>query len=206
MKTHRDEARGVEYFVDTRTAEEAAAHEAERDVHRVETLGKLGGAIAYFDEHGVCRAVGDAAWPLDGYAHSSPVKHGTKPGEVTFDPETGKVSKARAASVEIPDAHPTGAQLTIRLPKGVVAEVDGVAHRGSVTLRSDDPKRVPIELHGRQRGSFVVEFQTYRERRAADYPALADQLDALWKGGEAAEAMKAQVMAVKERHAKPDDD
>lgn len=38
--------------------------------------------------------------------------------------------------------------------------------------------------------------------RRTEYPSLADQLDALWKGGEAQEAMRALVHAVKAKHPK----
>jgi len=48
------------------------------------------------------------------------------------------------------------------------------------------------------------EAQAYARSRAAEYPAIGDQLDALWKGGEAAQAMLEQVMAVKARHPKPE--
>ena len=48
------------------------------------------------------------------------------------------------------------------------------------------------------------EAQAYARSRAAEYPAIGDQLDALWKGGEAAQAMLEQVMAVKTRHPKPE--
>ena len=47
--------------------------------------------------------------------------------------------------------------------------------------------------------------QDYRELRRGEYPPIAEQLDALWKGGNAAEEMKAKVLAVKERFPKPND-
>jgi hypothetical protein len=43
-----------------------------------------------------------------------------------------------------------------------------------------------------------------RAKRAAEYPPIGDQLDALWKGGEAAAAMLAQVQAVKAKYPKPE--
>lgn len=43
----------------------------------------------------------------------------------------------------------------------------------------------------------------YRRDRAAEYPSIGDQLDALWKGGDAATAMLAQVQAVKAKYPKP---
>lgn len=39
--------------------------------------------------------------------------------------------------------------------------------------------------------------------RRAHYPSLADQLDALWKGGDEAEAMRERVAAVKRKFPKP---
>ena len=38
---------------------------------------------------------------------------------------------------------------------------------------------------------------TYQQLRAAAYPAIGDQLDALWKGGEAEAAMLKAILAVK---------
>lgn len=42
----------------------------------------------------------------------------------------------------------------------------------------------------------------YQRDRAAEYPPIGDQLDALWKGGDAAIAMLAQVQAVKAKYPK----
>lgn len=42
----------------------------------------------------------------------------------------------------------------------------------------------------------------YQRRRAAEYPPIGDQLDALWKGGDAAAEMLAKVQAVKQKYPK----
>ncbi len=42
----------------------------------------------------------------------------------------------------------------------------------------------------------------YIAKRAAEYPPIGDQLDALWKGGAEAEAMLAKVQAVKQKYPK----
>lgn len=42
----------------------------------------------------------------------------------------------------------------------------------------------------------------YRYARAMKYPPIGDQLDALWKGGEAAAEMLAKVQAVKAKYPK----
>lgn len=44
----------------------------------------------------------------------------------------------------------------------------------------------------------------YQRLRAPDYPSITDQLDALWKGGAAAEEMLARVQAVKSQYPKPE--
>lgn len=44
---------------------------------------------------------------------------------------------------------------------------------------------------------------SYITKRIDAYPPIGDQLDALWKGGEALEAMQAQIAAVKAKYPKP---
>lgn len=43
---------------------------------------------------------------------------------------------------------------------------------------------------------------TYQELRAAAYPPIGDQLDAMWKGGEAEAAMKQIILDVKAEYPK----
>lgn len=45
--------------------------------------------------------------------------------------------------------------------------------------------------------------QDYAALRRAAYPSIEDQLDALWKGGAEAEAMRARVEGVKNKFVKP---
>lgn len=42
----------------------------------------------------------------------------------------------------------------------------------------------------------------YKFKRLQEYPPIGDQLDALWKGGEAAAEMLARVQAVKNKYPK----
>ena len=48
------------------------------------------------------------------------------------------------------------------------------------------------------------EIPDYYAKRRAEYPPLAEQLDAVWKGGVAAEAMQAQIQTVKDKYPKPE--
>jgi hypothetical protein len=45
--------------------------------------------------------------------------------------------------------------------------------------------------------------QFYRQQRASEYPAIGDQLDALFHAGVFPEEMAAQIQAVKDRYPKP---
>ena len=47
-----------------------------------------------------------------------------------------------------------------------------------------------------------VDAHAYIAKRQAEYPSIGDQLDALWKGGDAQAEMLAKVLAVKQRHPK----
>ena len=47
------------------------------------------------------------------------------------------------------------------------------------------------------------EIPDYYAKRRAEYPTLGDQMDEQWKGGDAAEAMRQKVLAVKAKYPKP---
>lgn len=51
--------------------------------------------------------------------------------------------------------------------------------------------------------AWVPDPLAYRAARAAAYPPITDQLDALWKGGTEAAAMLERIRAVKAAHPKP---
>lgn len=48
------------------------------------------------------------------------------------------------------------------------------------------------------------EAKEYQRQRAPEYPDIKDQLDAIWKGGDAYEEMLAKVMEVKAKYPKPE--
>jgi hypothetical protein len=47
-----------------------------------------------------------------------------------------------------------------------------------------------------------VDPEAYVSKRQSEYPTIGDQLDALWKGGDAQTEMLAKVMAVKAKYPK----
>jgi hypothetical protein len=77
-------------------------------------------------------------------------------------------------------------------------------HPSVVTIRGDvaydaqdnvvEYDKAAVEAHAASK--------EYITKRAAEYPSIGDQLDALWKGGEAATEMLAQVQAVKNKYPK----
>lgn len=44
--------------------------------------------------------------------------------------------------------------------------------------------------------------RSYSEKRRSEYPPIGDQLDALWKGGDAAQEMLQTIQAVKAKYPK----
>jgi hypothetical protein len=47
-----------------------------------------------------------------------------------------------------------------------------------------------------------IDAHSYIAKRQSEYPTIGDQLDALWKGGDAATEMLAKVQAVKTKYPK----
>jgi hypothetical protein len=47
------------------------------------------------------------------------------------------------------------------------------------------------------------EIPDYYAKRRAEYPAIGEQLDAMWKGGDAMTAMQAKIQTVKQKYPKP---
>lgn len=93
----------------------------------------------------------------------------------------------------------------------------------SVVLSARDPDRLyspnsngdhvewNIEAEIAQRAEWSANMEANRKtayliERAALYPPIPDQLDALWKGGADADAMKAKIQAVKDAIPKPKED
>jgi hypothetical protein len=58
-------------------------------------------------------------------------------------------------------------------------------------------------LDRQQREQLRNEQEGYKGFRINNYPSIGDQLDALWKGGDAAAEMLAKVQAVKAKYPKP---
>lgn len=103
---------------------------------------------------------------------------------------------ALPAEVDIAEAIEIPAQADTRLIiNGQPAEF------GSIVLAT--PGAHFISLAGRHAGEWVVRVIDYAARRQAEYPTIADQLDAIWKGGAELERMRDTIMAVKEANPKP---
>ena len=61
-----------------------------------------------------------------------------------------------------------------------------------------------INMTAEEEAIAIAEFNanTARQLRENEYPPIGDQLDALWKGGEAAAEMLAKVQAIKTKYPK----
>jgi hypothetical protein len=78
--------------------------------------------------------------------------------------------------------------------------VDGV----EVEMTPEEIAEVESERQAAAAQQAALAVTEYQRQRAAEYPPIGDQLDALWKGGEVAAAMLAQVQAVKAKYPKPE--
>lgn len=66
------------------------------------------------------------------------------------------------------------------------------------TYISDDEAKAIIQRDAAAKREAL----TYAQKRRSEYPSIGDQLDAFWKGGAEAEAMKQKIMSVKEKYPK----
>jgi len=73
-----------------------------------------------------------------------------------------------------------------------------------VTIRGDDAFDAngnPVSYNEAIVQAYI-DAHSYIGKRVAEYPTIGDQLDALWKGGDAQTEMLAKVMAVKAKYPK----
>jgi hypothetical protein len=73
-----------------------------------------------------------------------------------------------------------------------------------VTINGDDAFDVngnPVQYDEATVQAYI-DAHSYIGKRVAEYPTIGDQLDALWKGGDAQTEMLAKVMAVKAKYPK----
>lgn len=94
------------------------------------------------------------------------------------------------------------AKAILRLTPDAQFVVRGTPEEYTVEWHSEDiPQPSQDEIAA---SLVVVESLAYQQQRAAEYPSIGDQLDALWKGGDAAAEMLAKVQAVKAKYPKPE--
>lgn len=84
----------------------------------------------------------------------------------------------------------------------------GAVIRPAMVLPEQVTNPLPEGAYAEEREVVVTEAGTflasdYAALRRAEYPPLRDQLDAIWKGGADAEAMKVKVLSVKSKYPKP---
>jgi len=77
-------------------------------------------------------------------------------------------------------------------------------HSTVVTIRGDVAydKDENIVQYNEATVQAYINAHAYIAKRVAEYPSIGDQLDALWKGGDAATEMLAKVQAVKAKYPK----
>ena len=85
----------------------------------------------------------------------------------------------------------------------LVIEIDPVLHGDKIELGHELPRKFYfIDGQFVQRPPETLPQNTYADLRRDTYPPMADQLDAIWKGMDAMDAMREQVLSVKARFPK----
>ena len=77
-------------------------------------------------------------------------------------------------------------------------------HTNVATIRGDDAFDAdgnPVQYDEATVQAYI-DAHSYISKRQSEYPTIGDQLDALWKGGDAQTEMLAKVMAVKAKYPK----
>ena len=91
-------------------------------------------------------------------------------------------------------------QAIFNLYKNVIGINDSGAFDVNGEVVSIDETQVTAEI---ARLQVAYDAKLYQRQRAQEYPPIGDQLDALWKSGDAAAEMLAKVQAVKTKYPKP---
>ena len=79
-----------------------------------------------------------------------------------------------------------------------------LTHPDVKVIRGDDAFDIDGDLiqYDKALVQAYIDANAYIEKRISEYPPIGDQLDALWKGGDAAAEMLAKVQAVKTKYPK----
>jgi hypothetical protein len=85
----------------------------------------------------------------------------------------------------------------LRPEAGISIDENGIHWHGVDSIPTQEEINAEVE---RLEEEFAI--NTYKAKRIAEYPPIGDQLDALWKGGDAAAEMLAKVQAVKTKYPK----
>ena len=77
-------------------------------------------------------------------------------------------------------------------------------HSSVVTIRGDEAFDADgnTVTYNEAEVQAYIDAHSYVAQRQSEYPSIGDQLDALWKGGDAQTEMLAKVMAVKAKYPK----
>jgi hypothetical protein len=91
------------------------------------------------------------------------------------------------------------------LRPGAQWSLNGDDYSGLEWLDTEQTKPTEKELvEESAKMQILAQKNLYRRFRSKEYPPIGDQLDALWKGGDAAAEMLARVQEIKYKYPKPE--
>ncbi len=129
------------------------------------------------------------------------VPRGLQPAEIWQD-EDGDVVMRQPAEIDLPATIDIGETLLVEVPARCRLFADGEPVNGTALSWGSAGDHL-IELRGACIFRAVLRVVDYAAARADEYPSLADQLDAIWKGGADMEQMRDRIMGVKALYPKP---
>jgi hypothetical protein len=122
---------------------------------------------------------------------------------IVYDKLSGEIVESGSRPEFDPYVLPIG-----RNDLGVLTGQDGCSSSCYVDVQSGIVKKIPPKPDGVAKFNHTTKqwdvdaLASIRQNRASEYPSIGDQLDALWKGGDALAEMQARIMAVKEKYPK----
>ncbi len=160
---------------------------------------------AYFDTDGICLSLQSMQMPLEQVPNAvayAAINGESDPSRLYYSGSSG-AQASQPFSFFVPKSidFDTG-YVSITLPPKTVAFVNGVKMRSIMQLDTSTLGSIYVSIRGAQYGDVVVNVSDYAAKRVEEYPSLADQLDAIWKGGDYAEEMRQRIMEIKDQFPK----
>lgn len=156
---------------------------------------------AFFDDKGICQFVTNHPHDNTDFIEVRLDQY-QDPNNIWLDAE-GIVRLKEDPNLDIPESIDIAEDtLTIVVPEDTVAYLDAKEYLAGelIEVPLEEPAGFNLMFRGKYKLDKFIRVISYAEKRAAEYPPLVDQIEAIIKGGEDLEAMRLEVQAVKDKY------